>query len=179
MSLMTRSANLYRIRVRIMNINTDKACFFTGHRIIPAAHRAILINDIRLAAQRLITEHNVTDFIAGGARGFDTLAATQILRLRGKFADIRLHLYLPCRDQAKLWTRTERETWQNIAENADDVLYVTDGDYVTGCMQKRNKAVVRDAAYGIVYLTHGRSGTYQTTAYAQELGRQLIRLPLT
>ena len=179
MNLMISSKIWSLMRNQTMNNNIDKTCFFTGHRIIPNAHRAILTRDTRLVAQTLITEYGVTDFIAGGALGFDTLAATQILLLRRQFEDIRLHLYLPCRDQARQWTRTDREIWQNIAENADDILYVTDSDYVTGCMQKRNKAMVNDAAYGIVYLTRGRSGTQQTTAYAQGLGRRLITLPLS
>ena len=167
------SETLYRIKVSMMKSNIDNACFFTGHRIIPTVHREILVNDIRHAAEKLITEHNVTNFIAGGACGFDTLASMQIISLRNRFEDIRLHLYLPCFDQYKNWSKNDRDAWRSIAENADEIEYITEGSYVTGCMQKRNKAMVNDAAYGIVYLTRGRSGTQQTVTYASELGRHL------
>ena len=157
----------------------NNSCFFTGHRIIPSAHRDILIKQTRYAVEHLITNHNVTDFITGGARGYDTLAAIQILRLRGQYPGLRLHLYLPCRDQSQRWRSSDKEVWHRIAENADDVRYITDSKYVPGCMQLRNKAMVNDALYGVAYLTHGRSGTHQTVVYAREAGRKLIILPHT
>lgn len=157
----------------------NKSCFFTGHRIIPSAHRDLLMKQTRIEAEWLIRNRGVRDFIAGGARGYDTLAAMQILRLRGQYPGIKLHLYLPCRDQSAKWSEADRELWQRTAENADEVRYITDSNYVTGCMQLRNRAMVNDALYGIAYLMRGRSGTYKTVELARENGRVLILLPRT
>ncbi|MBQ3425572.1 MAG: DUF1273 family protein [Clostridia bacterium] len=155
----------------------NKSCFFTGHRIIPAAHRELLINQTRDAALWLIENRDITDFIAGGALGYDTLAEMLILRLRGQYPQIKLHLYLPCHNQTAKWNKADKALWQRIITNADSIRYITEGNYITGCMQLRNKAMVNDAQYGIVYLTHRRSGTYNTVELARSQGRVLALLP--
>ena len=143
-----------------------KSCFFTGHRIIPYAQA----DRIRLTTRRfcidLIENYGVTDFIAGGALGFDTLAEIVVLDLKRIYPQIKLHLYLPCRNQFAKWNKKDIEIWKRILNEADDYRYITDSNYVTGCMQLRNHTMVRDAYYGIAYYTHGRSGTASTIKYA-------------
>ena len=43
----------------------------------------------------------VREFRAGGARGFDTLAALTILEFKENHPDVRLVLMLPCKHQDK------------------------------------------------------------------------------
>lgn len=80
----------------------NKTCCFTGHRQIPVEDLPALSAKLREAVISYI-EKGYTFFGAGGALGFDTLAAQEILSLKKQFPHIKLILVLPCRDQAVRW----------------------------------------------------------------------------
>lgn len=153
--------------------NTANTCFFTGHRIIAAKSREPLRERVSECCIDLIKNCNVTDFIAGGALGFDTLAAMVILDLKKDYPDIKLHLYLPCTDQSAKWKAYDKKMWDSIKLMADDYKFISDMPYVAGCMQLRNRAMVSDSAYGIAYCTRSFGGTVSTIKYAQEKGRNI------
>jgi len=76
----------------------DQTCCFTGHRRIPASEYAAL--DQRLEAEiEALIHQGVRYFGAGGAQGFDTMAALAVLQLRTLYPHIRLILVLPCKNQ--------------------------------------------------------------------------------
>ena len=75
-----------------MDISLSNACFFTGHRVIPEEDIPNIRNLLLRTCTLLITKYGVTDFITGGALGFDTLAARIVLELKQKY-DIRLHIF--------------------------------------------------------------------------------------
>ena len=154
----------------------EHTCFFTGHRAIPSELIPALEHRTETACKLLIREMGVTDFIAGGARGFDTLAALTVLRLKNEYADIRLHLYLPCIDQMRNWGNRDSEKWQYILRRADEYKYIHDGKYIPGCMQLRNRSMADDAKYGIVYCSRSSGGAYYTVNYAKDKQRSLIYL---
>lgn len=58
----------------------EKTCCFTGHRAIPARALPALAEELEQTLRRLIGE-GMRYFGAGGALGFDTLAAETVLRL--------------------------------------------------------------------------------------------------
>lgn len=153
--------------------NTATTCFFTGHRIIPIKVREPLRNRVAETCINLIENCGVTDFISGGALGFDTLAAMVILDLKKRYPNIKLHLYLPCTDQSAKWKAYDKEIWDSIKLMADNYKFISDMPYVAGCMQLRNKAMVSDSAYGIAYCTRSFGGTVSTIKYAQEKGRSV------
>ena len=152
------------------NFDKQNTCFFTGHRIIANKTKEPLRNRVRECCIDLIENHNVTDFIAGGALGFDTLVAMVVLDLKKDYPDIKLHMYFPCTDQSAKWKDSDKKMWDNVKLTADDYRYISDMPYVTGCMQLRNKAMVNDSAYGIAYCTRSFGGTVSTIKYAQEKG---------
>ena len=80
----------------------DKTVCFTGHRQIEKSVLPILAQQLETVLRQLIGE-GCRYFGAGGALGFDTLAAQTVLRLREEFPHIRLILVLPCQDQVKNW----------------------------------------------------------------------------
>ena len=149
----------------------NNSCFFTGHRVIPADKRNEIKKAVMLHCINLIDNCGVTDFIAGGALGFDTLAALTVLKMKEKYPNIRLHLYLPFTDQASSWSMYNRTLWEYIREHADDYRYITNNTYVAGCMQKRNRAMVDNAKFCIAYCTNFKSGTGYTISYAKKCGR--------
>lgn len=153
-----------------MDIFKDNACFFTGHRKIPRSVFPLLANLLEKTCTLLITKYGITDFITGGALGFDTLAAQTILRLK-KTYNVRLHLFIPCIDQTKWWSPQDIEIWNSINNAADSVRYISNYKYTHGCMQQRNRAMVDSATFFLAYCTQPSGGTYYTLKYAKSKNR--------
>ncbi len=155
-------------------IRKDHACCFTGHRIIAKEYRDTLPRLLELQIRRLVAE-DITDFITGGARGFDTLAAQTVLKLRMEFPQIRLILALPCKDQARGWSTADKTIYEQICRDADWIHY-TGTRYTMDCMMRRNRFMVDNSLSCIFYLTNQRSGTYKTVSYAMEENRKLYNI---
>lgn len=139
------------------------ACF-TGHRMI----RQSLLPQVRerLAEELAFAYSNgYRTFLCGGARGFDTLAAQEILRFRETQQDVRLVLVIPCADQASRWTASEKKIWQSIKECADDVCVLSE-TYYAGCMQARNRFMVDRSTMCLCWMTRFEGGTWSTVRYA-------------
>ncbi len=152
------------------------ACF-TGHREMAESEKDV---SERLYAllERLITEEFITNYYAGGAVGFDTVAAKCVLRLREKY-DVKLHLVLPCsnEEQTKNWTAEQKYEFRLILARADSVEY-TSQHMSRGCMTLRNKKLAEHAGeYCICYHDPTRkSGTSQTIGFAEYKGLEVINL---
>ncbi len=151
-----------------------KICAFTGHRTVPVSRRTSLALSLDRTIEHLIGE-GYTDFRAGGALGFDMLAALRVLLAKAKHPSIKLHLMLPCRDQAKDWREGERLLWQDIIDKADSVRYLFD-TYQAGCMYVRNRALIDGADLCVAYLTSNRGGTAYTCSYAEKKGVPVLNL---
>ena len=149
------------------------ACF-TGHREIPP-------NEISTVSERLksvlvdIIANGYRRFIAGGALGFDTLAAQTVLGLKEEHPDIELHLALPYPDQAKSWSEADVAEYERIKSAAGSVVYVSD-HYFRGCMQKRNRYLVDQSSLCICYLTSQTGGTAYTVKYAEKSGITVLNV---
>ena len=74
-----------------------KTCCFTGHRDL--YDDAIEIKQNLKKAIITLIKNDVSNFITGGARGFDTLAAETVIELKKSYPEIQLILALPCRTQ--------------------------------------------------------------------------------
>lgn len=149
-------------------------CCFTGHRRLSAAVADRLASELDQQLERLFFE-GVRDFYCGGALGFDTLAEEAVLRLRTKAPSVRLHLILPCPDQADRWSVRDRERYARLLEEADDVEYVSDS-YTPSCLFERNRRLVDYTTICMAYQTHTGGGTDYTVRYARQQGKRLILL---
>ena len=158
-----------------MNIR-EKCCSFTGHRIIKPEHLEIIQKNLSLFIENLHML-GITDFITGGALGFDTLAANAVIEARKKNRQIRLVLALPCKNQTKGWRKSQIAEYKKILDFADEVIYVSD-EYFSGCLHKRNRFMVTHSAHCIFYLTSERSGTAYTLRYAIENNLQIHNILL-
>lgn len=151
-----------------------KTCCFTGHRVVSPETMPTLIRVLDAHLERLVQE-GFTQFRTGGARGFDTLAALRVLALRERYPACRLALILPCRDQTKLWSTSEKALFEQILSRADNVRYIEDR-YTHTCMYQRNRALVDGSDLCIAYLTENRGGTLYTCTYAIKNGVPLLNL---
>ena len=153
-----------------------KACCFTGHRMVSAADADVLRTALREEITRLAAQ-GVTEFYAGGARGFDMLAEEAVLEMR-KSLPVQLHLILPCQDQDARWPQSLRLRFDGIKKAADTVQYITEA-YDESCMRLRNDALVNAAAYCICYMQRERGGTVYTVKRARRAGLEIIHLLTT
>ena len=146
----------------------EQTCCFTGHRKLPA--NAWKLKTLLLSTlMRVIEDNGMRDFICGGARGFDLMAAEMLLGLKPLYPDIRLIMALPCppEEQTRGWPRDDLQRYQEILRQADQTVVVS--PYFTkGCMHRRNRYLVEQSSYCICYLTRMNSGTSYTVNYAFE-----------
>lgn len=141
----------------------ENTCCFSGHRRLPKdkLHGIILRLDRKI--DDLIGQ-GVTDFISGGALGFDQIAASLIIAKKEMGRDIRLIFALPCKNQDKRWSDEQKRLYRSLLSEADEVVHVSE-DYFDGCMEKRNRWMVDKSAYCVCALAYPRSGTGQTVRY--------------
>ncbi len=144
----------------------EKCCSFTGHRIIKSEHLSIIQKNLSALIRDMLML-GITDFITGGALGFDTLAAKAVLEAKQENPSVRLVLALPCRNQTKGWRKSQIAEYEEILASADEVIYVSD-EYYSGCLHKRNRFMVDHSSHCIFYITSKRSGTAYTLNYALE-----------
>lgn len=154
----------------------SNTCFFTGHRDISNVTYEQLTARLESLILRLY-ENGYRYFICGGALGFDTFAATYICSLKMRGFDVSLVLYLPCIDQTARWSDYDRRVYEHLMQRADEVVYVSREPYFSGCMQKRNRAMVSASSAGICFLADPRhSGTRQTVEYALSRGIPMVNV---
>lgn len=154
----------------------SETCCFTGHRNLPGESRLFLRRRLETEIDRLAAR-GVRYFGAGGALGFDTLAAECVLRLRRVRPEIRLILVLPCPEQTRGWNSQDVNIYRDILTQADKVVYTAD-HYFHGCMQKRNRHLVDYSGHCLCYLTQPTGGTAYTVRYAQQKGLHICNLAL-
>ncbi len=140
-------------------------CCFTGHREISSEHRKALSVLLDGILNKLIAR-GFTEFRTGGALGFDTVVALKIIEKKKTNKNIRLHLFLPCKEQADMWTVAARQIYLFTIENADEVTYISD-KYTKGCMLQRNRSLVNGTALCIGYCMKPTGGTAYTLDYAR------------
>ena len=73
-------------------------CAFTGHRNIKYDHR-IGMSGLLARAIGYAYDKGCRRFITGGALGFDTEAAREVIRFRMSHPDVSFVVFIPCLDQ--------------------------------------------------------------------------------
>jgi uncharacterized phage-like protein YoqJ len=147
---------------------------FTGHRQIPDEQYPALHALLSDTIERAIL-NGATVFRAGGAIGFDTLAALTVLSLRLRHPEIRLELILPCPSQTHGWSDEDRRLYEQIMEKADTYRFVSE-TYYRGVLQTRNRALVDGSDLCIAYMTSSQGGTAFTVREALRHGLEVINL---
>ena len=146
----------------------ERTACFTGHRTIPFLQRRKIEKRTEEALIEAIKQ-GYRFFGAGGAFGFDTLAAQTVLRLRKTYPQIKLILVLPCLSQTRGWRPEDIAEYERIKAAADKVVY-TSQEYTRDCMFKRNRHLVDNSSLCIAYLTENTGGTAYTVDYARFKG---------
>ena len=146
----------------------SKTVCFTGHRTIPAKYLAVLPALTDAMLERLYNAGYRT-FITGGAEGFDTLAASRIIRYRAGHADVRLVMALP-------YERSGSAAYRKTVEAADEVIYISRAFYTGVALERDRYMVDRSDACVAFYLPGRGGGTYYTVRYANERSVPVVNL---
>ncbi len=152
----------------------NKTCCFTGHRKLPNYKIEGIVKRLNNEVDNLINQ-GVTDFISGGALGFDLVAASLIIAKKEMGKPIRLIFALPCPNHDVRWSEGEKQLLCNLIAEADEIVYVSE-IFSDDCMKLRNQYMVNRSAYCICALLHKRSGTSQTVNFANKSGLQVINV---
>ena len=160
-----------------MRKTMKKTCSFTGHRKIPPVLQESITRRLEETIINCV-KNGYSIFMAGGALGFDTLAAEAVLRIRKNDQSIKLILALPCRTQTRNWDQSDIDRYEEIRKDADDVIYISDA-YTKDCMFRRNRYLIDHSDLCICYLTENRGGTFYTVRYAEKKGKTIHNLAKT
>ncbi len=151
-----------------------KICSFTGHRIIDKRHKKS-IGSLVARAVEFAYENGVRTFLAGGAIGFDTLAAKAVINFRISHSDVRLKILVPCKNQSQKWNDYEKSVYEYILSASDEVEYFSE-EYYDGCMKERNAALAERCDMLIAYVGRTVGGSAQTYRMAEKLGKKIYNL---
>lgn len=154
----------------------EKTVCFTGHRELKEP-RDTLFPKVYETVELLI-HRGYCYFGAGGARGFDALAAEVVLALKEKYPHIHLILVLPFKMQYSHeygWSMEDVIQHQQHKKRASKVVY-TQETYSAGCYYKRNRHLVDFSGICVCYQYKNTGGTAYTTKYAREQGVKVIEI---
>ena len=152
----------------------SKTCCFTGHRVMSDQEKQIAAVRLRQVIAALVKE-GVVYYGAGGALGFDTLAAQTVLELKKEYPQLGLILVLPCEDQTRNWRSEDIKIYEDIKARCDKVVYVS-RRYTPDCMYKRNRHLVDHSGTCICYLKRDTGGTAYTVGYARRRELHIIHI---
>ena len=114
-------------RGEVSFMERETSCCFTGHRRISPQDGLWLRRMLRQEILRMAQE-GVRSFLAGGALGFDTMAAQEVLRMRAEYLpDLELVLVLPCVGQEEKWRQRDAAVYRALLRQADQVVYMGQG----------------------------------------------------
>ncbi len=145
----------------------EKTICFTGHRDMKSPEK--VKSRLTEIIQNYIIQGYDT-FLAGGARGFDNLAADVVIGLKEKYSHIRLIIVLPFPSHyrhEKNWGSTEIKEYKSVMRRADETITLLK-EYQSGSYFKRNRYLVDNASLCIAYYRRNGSGTAYTVNYAEK-----------
>lgn len=150
-------------------------CFFTGHRILSNIDKGLLQKRIEELIIKFEAD-GVYEFFAGGALGFDYIAGLAVLAVKEIKPHICLRLFLPCYGSERKWTDKEKYQFNLLKARCDSFQYVTEDEYESGCMQRRNQHMADMCGTCVAFCKRENSGTAKTIEYALEAGCRVINL---
>ena len=167
-----------------MKLDINRAVAFTGHRSqkLPFGFRETKPEALKLRALiRDEIEYAVLCgylyFFSGMALGTDMIAAEEVLSLKKKrYPQIELIAAIPCREQYKSWSSQNIDRYNQILKQATGVIYVNDRNYFSGCMQARNRFLVKYSSLLIGVYDGSPGGTQATIEMADKKGSIIVTI---
>ena len=161
----------------------ETACCLSGHRPgelpggYPAWHSSAspLRGRIRTALEEAYGD-GYRDFVCGMALGADTLAAEEVLAMRGTRPDVHLIAAVPCPGQETRWPPADRARYRSLLRMADGRLTISPA-YAPYVMHVRNRWMVEHTARLIAVFNGSPGGTAYTVRLAEKQGLEIRLIP--
>jgi uncharacterized phage-like protein YoqJ len=144
----------------------NDSCVFTGHRELDVDFSA---KKLRKSIEELIKQ-GVIFFYNGMAKGFDLVAAEEVLKLKKKYPQIKLIACIPCYGQEKYFCEKDKKRYRSILKKADESITLSQS-YYTGCMQVRDRYMVERANVMIAYCKKKEGGAAYTVRIFEKLNK--------
>lgn len=155
----------------------DRVCCFTGYRPekihLDSAGLLRLQQDTRSAVHRA-AQAGCRAFLCGMSRGFDLLAAQQVLALQDSLG-LELWAAVPFPGQDARWEPYWREAFHDCLLAAGRVFCLSER-YTPGCYHARNRFLVASASRMICYFDGQPGGTAYTVRLARAQGLTIDNL---
>lgn len=150
-----------------------KSCAFTGHRVL---EDDFSLRKLRQEIKKAV-EKGVKVFYTGMAKGFDLIAAEEVLKIKKSYPEVKIEACIPCYEQEKNFFEEDKKRYAKILKNADKIVYVSEY-YFNGCMQKRDRYMADRADMLITYCKKETGGTAYTVNYFQKKykGKEIVFL---
>ena len=156
----------------------DKACSvaFTGHRSIPLVEIERVRGEVRKKV-RLLYTMGFRNYLCGMAIGFDMLAAEEVIKLRNEgYNSMRFVAVVPFRGQNSKWSDTEKSRYNDVLNNADEVIILSE-HYYNGCFLRRNDYMLSHACGLIAYFNgQPKGGTFYTISRAKKMNIDIVNI---
>ncbi|MCT7977677.1 SLOG family protein [Laspinema olomoucense] len=141
-----------------------KSAFFTGHRTIPLSVTPGIEQLVAIA-----NKQGVEHFYIGMALGTDQLTAQILSKMQLPWTAV-----VPCRDQDKFWSQSQKQKYHHILSLAPDKIYLAD-KYYTGCLNQRNLWMINNSQLCLsVWDGRQHGGTFHAVNQARRKNLTII-----
>ena len=149
---------------------------FVGRTVAVTGHRTLEnVNEGRLEEIfKVLIKKGYNRFLVGMAIGFDTLCFNILEKLREKH-DIKIIACIPCLEQDKYFTETQKTEYARMVKSADEKRIFSE-KYTSYCMHRRNCYMVDKSSVLVAYLRKSFGGTYNTVKYAEKQKRLIVNI---
>lgn len=146
-----------------------KSVAVTGHRTVES------LNEQKLEEVfKQLIKKGYNRYLVGMAVGFDSICFRILEKLREK-SDIKIIACIPCKDQAKYFTESQKAEYERMVKSADEKRIFSE-KYTSYCMHRRNCYMVDKSNVIVAYLRKSFGGTYNTVKYAEKQGKTIVHV---
>lgn len=147
-------------------------CFFAGYKDIVPDDK--LLNRLNSSLNRMIND-GVTDFYAGGERGWDMICENAVLNLKQSFPQIKLHLILSCKpeEHCKGWSLEQRAEFDRIYQAADSVEIVKKKPCSDGVLERYTRLAKLGELCICCFDSQYRGGMYRIESTVNKIGKDI------
>ena len=137
-----------------------QSCVFTGHREVG--------EDLNLQKLQesidLCISRGAEEFYCGMAKGFDLLAAEEIIKRKNEGKKVKLIACIPYKKQASAYSEENKKRYEELLQKADKIELLNE-EYRPYCLLKRDEFMVEQAEVMIAYCNKEKGGTAYTVKY--------------
>lgn len=116
-------------------------------------------------------QYGLDTYLVGMAEGFDMIGAEILLDFK-KTHNIKIIAVVPHLGQESRWRPSQQERYQRILAQCDDVIILSI-QYYDGCLNDRNKYMVKNSSVCIACYNGKPSGTGNTIRFAKLNGNKI------